>query len=217
MFLRSRQRLQGKRSVSLVETAIVLPMVFLGLMGMIDFAYIFYVKQTVTHAVREGGRVAITGRILTTNEVPNSWVKLNIPVAGGARTNILVADPYDTSRPMSREIAIFEMMKRNMMTITNVANSNSPMGWPHITIRNYSSTNSARNLGPGTRSDDNVTQYVEIGVGYPVKIMTPINGLVNFFGGGSGGVFGSNYYKVSYTCIFINEPWGLTNVSRYTN
>lgn len=51
-----------KRGQTLVEFALVLPILVLLLFGIIDLGWMFYVNLTMQHAVREGTRYAVTGR-----------------------------------------------------------------------------------------------------------------------------------------------------------
>lgn len=58
--LRKRSRktpgARGRRGVSVLEAALVLPVVLAMIFGAIEFAYVFYVKQTLQAASREGAR-----------------------------------------------------------------------------------------------------------------------------------------------------------------
>lgn len=55
--------LRDERGVSAVEFAIVLPVLALILFGIIDFAVLFYDKQVITNASREGARALIAADI----------------------------------------------------------------------------------------------------------------------------------------------------------
>jgi Flp pilus assembly protein TadG len=58
-----RQAGQGQRGAAAVEMALVLPLLFLLLFGIIEFGFIFNRFITVTHAAREGARVyALPGK-----------------------------------------------------------------------------------------------------------------------------------------------------------
>ena len=57
-------QLIGKKGVAAVEFAIVLPFLVLLVFGTIEFGLMFYNKQVITNASREGARAGITG-ILT--------------------------------------------------------------------------------------------------------------------------------------------------------
>lgn len=48
-----------RRGAALVEFAVVAPLLFLVLFGIIEFGQIFKVRQTCQHAAREGCRIAI--------------------------------------------------------------------------------------------------------------------------------------------------------------
>ena len=55
------RRLGGQ---SLVEFAIVLPLLLLLVFAIMDFGRLFFTQETLQHAVREAGRFAVTGRQL---------------------------------------------------------------------------------------------------------------------------------------------------------
>jgi Flp pilus assembly protein TadG len=58
--MRARPRnSQGERSQSLVEFAIVAPLLFLFLFGVVDFGRVIYLYVTLNQAVNEGARTAI--------------------------------------------------------------------------------------------------------------------------------------------------------------
>ena len=60
-------QLIGKKGVAAVELAIVLPFLVLLVFGTIEFGLMFYNKQVITNASREGVRAGITG--ITDTEV----------------------------------------------------------------------------------------------------------------------------------------------------
>jgi len=63
--VRLQQRWGGAtRGTSLVEFALVAPMVFLLLFAVFDFARLFYVEMTLQNAVRVAGRYGVTGTTL---------------------------------------------------------------------------------------------------------------------------------------------------------
>jgi Flp pilus assembly protein TadG len=210
--------------MSIIEMSVVLPLFFFSLFGMIDFSYYLFAKQTVSHAVREGGRIATTGRILFTNEFEftnGPWITNTF--AGG--TNVQVADPGNPARMMSREQAILFVMSKNLATlqairndfgtkVTNSANTGlyySIVSWPGAN----SATEASPNAGPGERTDDDTTQYVKIQVSYPAPLITPLNGLARYVGGSA--LFSSNRVNVEYKCTFINESWAYNYTNRWTN
>jgi Flp pilus assembly protein TadG len=57
MFIKSRQS-----GATLVEMAIVMPILLLVLLALVEFGMMFFVTLTMQYAVREGARYAITGR-----------------------------------------------------------------------------------------------------------------------------------------------------------
>jgi Flp pilus assembly protein TadG len=56
------QRLRRQRGSAVVEMAIIAPIAFLLLIGVIEYSILFYTTLTMQYAVREGARYAVTGR-----------------------------------------------------------------------------------------------------------------------------------------------------------
>ncbi len=54
--------LRNSKGQSLVETALILPLIILLLMGMVEFTRIFGSYLIITHASREGARLAAIGK-----------------------------------------------------------------------------------------------------------------------------------------------------------
>jgi len=54
----------GQLGQSLAEFAIVVPLFFLLIFGLLDFGRLFFTQATLQHALREAGRFAVTGRHL---------------------------------------------------------------------------------------------------------------------------------------------------------
>ena len=63
MLMAFKRRRSSQKGTSVVEFAIILPLLLLLLMGIIDLGALFWVNITMQHAVREGTRYAITGRV----------------------------------------------------------------------------------------------------------------------------------------------------------
>ncbi|MFQ5429820.1 MAG: TadE/TadG family type IV pilus assembly protein [Phycisphaerae bacterium] len=53
-----RAKRHARRGTAVVETAVVAPILILGMLGMMEVGYAFMVRQTVTMASREGARAA---------------------------------------------------------------------------------------------------------------------------------------------------------------
>ncbi len=211
---------RGERSQTLIEMAIIFPLFFLLIFGLIDFSNFLFQRQTLAQAVREGGRIASTGRILFTNEyefVSGPWITNS--------SSVIVADPTVPTRQMSREQAILYVMMKSTVGMKEMRSdfgnkvTNSASTGLYFSIESWPGTNSATesspNLGPGERSDDDTVQYVRISVNYPSKTLTPINAISKFFG--PTDVFSSNHLNVAYKCTFVNESWSYNNVNRWTN
>jgi hypothetical protein len=102
-----RRRREGKRGAALVEFAAVAPLLLLILFGIIEYGYIFMVRQTVIHAAREGCRIAVlqtteepytevTERIteiMATTGVTNYTVDLTHPTEGDPMEAVQITVP----------------------------------------------------------------------------------------------------------------------------
>jgi Flp pilus assembly protein TadG len=61
-----KQHATRARGTTVIEVALVLPVLLLLMMGIFDFSRMFYARLTMQHAVREAVRFAVTGN--TTND-----------------------------------------------------------------------------------------------------------------------------------------------------
>lgn len=67
---------------SMVEFALILPLFLLLTLGVLDFGRLFWTQETLSYALREAGRYAVTGQHMTsTNGTVESRVQLIINVA----------------------------------------------------------------------------------------------------------------------------------------
>jgi TadE-like protein len=110
-------RLRGKRGQSLVETAMVLPVLVLLMLGMVDYGRAYYFQVAVTNAAREGTRTGIVniylGPRVPTCVSPYSYCPVQTDsnirqavhneLAGTgivvADSDILICPPYSASDP----------------------------------------------------------------------------------------------------------------------
>lgn len=93
-----------ERGASIVEFAIVLPLLLLLIGGMVDFGRLFYTEVMLTNAAREGTRAAMYGNSPTTRanaalsgKVANSTVGPTQICAAGATTgtaSVTVSVPF---------------------------------------------------------------------------------------------------------------------------
>lgn len=77
----------ARRGQSLVEFALVAPLFFLLVFGVIDFGRLFFTKVTLQHALREAGRYAVTGQKQATFNRCQSIRNIAQKSASGLLTN----------------------------------------------------------------------------------------------------------------------------------
>jgi Flp pilus assembly protein TadG len=58
----ARRNSKGKQGEGLVEFAVVLPLFFLLMFGILDMGHLYFVQVTLENAVRQAGRYAVTGQ-----------------------------------------------------------------------------------------------------------------------------------------------------------
>ena len=83
---------RGRCGQSLVEFAMVVPLFFLLLFGIIEIGRVFFVQMTLQNAVRQAGRFAVTGNHLTQGTNALSRVQSIVQIAQQAAVG-LVLDP----------------------------------------------------------------------------------------------------------------------------
>ena len=114
-----------RRGTAIVEFAVVLPLLLVLLFGIIDFGWVFMIRQTLTNAAREGCRIAVlktasdadvlvrvrsvmepTGYVedvdwfVTTSPITDEvqWVKITMPVDRASLTGgFILHGGYDLS------------------------------------------------------------------------------------------------------------------------
>jgi Flp pilus assembly protein TadG len=100
---------QRERGAALVEFAAVAPLLLLILFGIIEYGYIFMVRQTVTHAAREGCRIAVlqtteepyaevtdrVAEIMATTGVTNYTVVMTHPTAESPMEAVQISVPIE--------------------------------------------------------------------------------------------------------------------------
>lgn len=64
IFIIARRKFKGPRGEGLVEFAVVLPLFFLLMFGIIDLGHLYFVQVTLENAIRQAGRYAVTGQHL---------------------------------------------------------------------------------------------------------------------------------------------------------
>jgi len=84
--LTSLQRIRNSKGQALVEFALILPILLLLIIGIIEFGRAFYMKNTLTNAVRHAARQAVvdsswdqnTIRNWTYDAVPTGWQNTSV-------------------------------------------------------------------------------------------------------------------------------------------
>jgi Flp pilus assembly protein TadG len=75
------RRVPARCGNSMVEFALVLPLFILLTFGILDFGRLFWTQETLSYALREAGRYAVTGQHMSNTNGPESRVQSIINVA----------------------------------------------------------------------------------------------------------------------------------------
>jgi Flp pilus assembly protein TadG len=92
----------GARGVTIVEFALVFPLLLLLMFMTIDFGFYFFVQHTVQYATREGVRLALVGR--TINDAQGNALSREASIIQTIRDKAAVA-----VRPADLSISIFPL------------------------------------------------------------------------------------------------------------
>lgn len=105
-----RRRNDGReRGAAVVEFAVVLPLLLTILFGIIEFGYVFMVRQTLQHAAREGCRLAIlqtsvtpyanvstrVSDVMATTNASSYTLAMTHATVGTPIESVTVSVPYD--------------------------------------------------------------------------------------------------------------------------
>ncbi len=102
---------------SLVEFALVAPLFFLLVFGILDYGRLFYEQETIQYAMRQAGRFAVTGQNSGTNRVTAI-----IQVAENAAAGLINSGNINNITITSGGVTNFAGNPSQEMTITLVSN-----------------------------------------------------------------------------------------------
>jgi Flp pilus assembly protein TadG len=105
--------LRSRKGQSLVETALVLPVLLLILTGIIDFSLMFNSYLIVSNASREGARCAITG---TTNEQITEAVKAVAQTLDSRKLTITITPDDKAARVAGTSVKVSIKYTYSMIT-----------------------------------------------------------------------------------------------------
>lgn len=111
-----RRNLQEQKGQSLVELALILPIIVLLLFGTVEFGRVFYSYITVTSAVREGVRQAAVGK---TDDEIKERIRDAVTLAEiDTRLQIVSISPVESARTTGVPVTI--EIRYNMPLVTPI-------------------------------------------------------------------------------------------------
>jgi Flp pilus assembly protein TadG len=109
--------IRARSGNSMVEFALVAPLFFLLVFGILDYGRLLYVQQTLQYAMRQAGRFAVTGQNNGTNRVTAI-----INVAENAAAGLINSGNINSIQITSGGVTNFAGNPSQEMTITMVSN-----------------------------------------------------------------------------------------------
>jgi Flp pilus assembly protein TadG len=202
----SRRGSKNIRAQTTVEFALICLPFFIILFAIVDYAQIYFYKNSLQNALREATRFATAGRIIQAVDAGGNPITTNV-----AGVSVPVAISDGSGREASRNECIRWWFLSNcviQIPLTNITITSAPTfaGVPPAVsadgarLQIYNATNTpqmgAANDGPGAAND-----YVQVTAVYRLHTITP---MFNYLGGYSHG--NVNTYRVVATAIVKNEP-----------
>lgn len=199
LLFKKRRKLRAQTTVEF--SLICLPF-FALLFAIVDYAQIYFYKNSLQNAMRESARFATAGRIIQATDGMGNPLTTNI---NGVSVPVAIND--SGGREASRNECIRWWFLSNCVVhnfpITNITITSAPTlpGLPPTVsadgTRLLLTNGSPANDGPGAAND-----YVQITAVYHLNTITP---LMNYLQGGYSHN-GINSYRVVSTVIVKNEP-----------
>lgn len=97
-------RLRGERGYAAVETALIMPVFLLILMGVIDFGRLYWTQSTVSSAANEGARMAILADAADADVLAtvNEWLDRG----GVPQAPVVEISPRAPGQPVSVRVSV---------------------------------------------------------------------------------------------------------------
>lgn len=109
-----KQTKHGRRGTAVVETAVIAPILILGMLGMMEVGYAFMVRQTVTMASREGARAAsLPGG--TSDDINTA---VDATMSSASLTGYATTSNVDLLAPTDLEVWVTVSIPLNRVTFT---------------------------------------------------------------------------------------------------
>jgi Flp pilus assembly protein TadG len=153
--LMKTNRWRGRRAQSLVEMAMVLPVLTLLTFGLVDFGRAYYFQVSITNAAREGARVAI----------------LNI-YTGPATPTCSTSNSYATC-PVQTDAAIVSAVNKELM-YSAISPGSVTICPPHDSSMSTSGCPTTNNRVDLWTQGTTTNYYVNVGVSYDFHLYTPL-------------------------------------------
>lgn len=113
-----RRPTERRRGAAIVEAALVLPIFFMVVLGIVEFGRFFMISQMVQNSAREGCRKAVTGAY--SNSTITSDIKSDLAAGGvkSADVTVTIAVTVDPSNPAVANNDVSAATTKDLVAVT---------------------------------------------------------------------------------------------------
>lgn len=111
-------RLRKRRGAAIVEAALVLPIFFLVVLGIIEFGRAFMISQVLQNAAREGCRKAVTGAYTSAQVVADMKSQLTAAGVDAANLSTSIIVIVDPTNPPVANNEVASATTKDLVSVT---------------------------------------------------------------------------------------------------
>lgn len=111
-------RFRKRRGAALVEAALVLPIFFVVVLGIIEFGRAFMISQVLQNAAREGCRKAVTGSYTSAQVVTDMKSQLTAAGVNAANLTCSIVVTVDPSNPAVANNEVANATTKDLVAVT---------------------------------------------------------------------------------------------------
>ncbi len=111
-------RFRKRRGAAIVETALVLPIFFVVILGIIEFGRAFMVSQVLQNAAREGCRKAVTGTYTSAQVTTDMKSQLTAAGIDATKSTVTIVVTVDPSNPAVANNEVANATTKDLVAVT---------------------------------------------------------------------------------------------------
>lgn len=107
-----------RRGAALVEAALVLPIFFMVILGIVEFGRAFMISQMIQNAAREGCRKGVTGAYTTATITSDIKSELSSLGVDSTKVNVTVLVTVETGNPAVANNEVANATTKDLVSVT---------------------------------------------------------------------------------------------------